>query len=106
MNFLANVRVRRSGAWIRARHSPVADRRKQHSNHRDQNGGYNVAAGFVADYSKNPHRSNWLDDDNSNDDQVSEPQRSLQMSPSVRCECRSFANHNCPDCTRMQEETK
>ena len=78
MNFLAYVRIRRSRAGIGARHLPIADRREQHRHHGDQDGGHHVAASLITDYAVNAHRGDGLNDHDTDDDQVPEPQGSSQ----------------------------
>ena len=78
MNFLSDVGKSRTCARINARHSPIADCRRQHRHHSDQNRGYNMAASTIAQSSERGHRRHRLKHNHAVQNQIPQLQRSPQ----------------------------
>ena len=74
MNFLSDVSECRTRARIRPRHSSVADPRKQHRHHRDQDRRYYVASSSVAQDAVDGHRRHRLNYDDAIQNQIPERQ--------------------------------
>ena len=84
MNLLRNVRECRTRARIRARHSSVADPRKQHRHHCDQDRRHHVAFSPFAQHAEDGHRRHRLNHDDAVQNQVPERERSPQAWPGIR----------------------
>ena len=78
VDLLAYIGISRACAGIDARHAAIADGRKQHGDHGDQNRGDHVAMGLVADDAVNAHRRGRLDNHHADDDQVPQAQRAFE----------------------------
>ena len=78
MNLLRHIRKRRSRARIRSRHPPIADARKQHRHHSDQDRRDHMPMPAVAEHPKYRHRRHRLDHDHAVQNQVPQRQRPPQ----------------------------
>ena len=76
IDFLANIGESRPGAGIRPRHAPIADRGKQHGDHRNQDGSDNVTVAALAQYAEDRHGGHRLDYDDAVKNQVPKRERS------------------------------
>src|SRR5260370_24384479 len=65
MQFPTYIAIRRTGAWICARHPAIANGREEHSHHGDEQSRDDMASGYRAHYAKYRHSSCRLDHDDS-----------------------------------------
>ncbi len=70
IDLLADIGEGRASAGISPRHAAIADRRKQHGHHGDQNGGDHVAMAAIAEHAEHRHGRNRLNDDDAVKNQV------------------------------------
>ena len=78
MQLAPYIRVRRPRAGIHPRHAAVAHGRKNHGDHRDQNGRDHVSLAGVAEYAISGHGRRGLNDDDAVKNQVPKRERSAQ----------------------------
>src|SRR5260370_18502937 len=83
VDFLGHIRERGTGAGIRPRHAPVADPRKQHSYHGDENGGDYMAMTAIAERAEGRHRGDRVNHDDAVQNPVPQSQNTPQSRPGI-----------------------
>ena len=85
VDFLRHIRERGTGAGIGPSHAAVADSRKKHSHHGDEDGGDHMAVTAIAECPEGGHWRHRLNHDDAVQYQVPERQRPPQAWRGTRC---------------------
>ena len=88
-DFLTYISEGGTSAGICPRHAAIADRGKQHSDHRDQDGGDNVSMTALAQHAEHRHRRHRLNDDYPVQNEIPKRERSSKTRPRADDACRS-----------------
>jgi len=93
MDFLSDVGESGASAGIGFRHAAITDGGEQHGEHRDEDGGNDVAVGALANHSVDGHGSSGLDDHNAVEDKIPEAEGPAQLYRRTgrACACRHAA---------------